>query len=243
MSTRNDFSRPLRDLHDLLFPPVCPVCGGAMGEGAEIVCTRCRLEMPLTGFVGQIDNPMTRRLWGLVPVVHAAALFYYIEGSDFRRLVHDFKYYGRWSLARSMGEWLGSEMEHSGMYASIERIIPVPLHFLRRLRRGYNQAEYLADGIGSVLGVPVDRHVLYRRSCNPSQTRRTKEERWENVRGRFAVRHSEWLAGRHILLVDDVFTTGATLCACAEAILAAAPDCRISMATLAVSKHEIADYF
>ena len=119
----------------------------------------------------------------------------------------------------------------------------MPLHLLRRLKRGYNQSEYLAEGIGRILERPVDPKAVVRHRYNDSQTRQSKHDRWDNVKGIFRVRHPERLAGKHLLLVDDVFTTGATICACAEAILAAAPDCRISVATLAVSKHEIAGYF
>lgn len=243
MSTRNNHIRLLGDLRDLLFPPLCPVCGRPMGDGMEIICNTCRWEMPLTGFISQFDNPMTRRLWGLIPIEHASALFYYIDGSDFRKLIHGFKYGGRWNTARSMGEWMGHEMARSGIYETVDVIIPVPLHLLRRLKRGYNQSEYLAEGIARILERPVDRKAVVRHRYNDSQTRQSKHDRWDNVKGIFRVRHPERLAGKHLLLVDDVFTTGATICACAEAILAAAPDCRISVATLAVSKHEIAGYF
>ncbi len=127
-------------------------------------------------------------------------------------------------------------MKSSGLYDDIDLVVPVPLHYRKQLRRGYNQSTYLAEGIARELGVAVDGRALRRSRNNPSQVRRMHSERWEGVGGLFEVRHKERLAGRSILLVDDVFTTGATMTACIEAIRRAAPDCRISAAVLAVSR-------
>ncbi len=239
----NKLRRALGDLHALIFPPVCPVCNATMREGEQVICNRCRVAMPMTGYIGHLDNAMERRLWGLVPFVQASALFFYIEGSPYRRVIHAFKYGSKWRLARDMGEWLGGEMARSRAFESVDVIVPVPLHPLRRMWRGYNQSELLAEGIGRVLGREVDCRSLRRTRYTTSQTRRTKNERWDNVHGRFEVRRGTQFAGRHVLLVDDVFTTGATICACAEAILSVAPDCRISIVTLAVSQREVADLF
>ena len=126
-----------------------------------------------------------------------------------------------------------------GLYDDVEVVVPVPLHLRKRLKRGYNQSEYLAEGIAAELGVGVDRRSVVRRRNNPSQALSRKSDRWANVEGVFGVRHPERLAGRHILLVDDVFTTGATIVSCAETILRSVPGCRISIAALAVSEHEL----
>lgn len=227
------------ELGALLFPPLCPVCGKTMGAGERTVCTRCRTTIPLTRFWEEFDNPMTRRLWGLVPVFHASALFFFVEGGGWRKLIHSFKYHGAWRLARDMGRWYGSYLADSGLYDDVEVVVPVPLHLRKRLKRGYNQSEYLAEGIAAELGVEVDRRSVIRHRNNPSQALSRKSDRWENVEGIFGVRRPERLSGRHILLVDDVFTTGATIASCADAILRSVPDCRISIAALAVSKHEL----
>lgn len=229
----------LSDLRALLFPPVCPVCGKAMDEGARTVCTACRAAIPLTRFWEEFDNPMTQRLWGLVPVVHASALFFFVSSGGWRKLIHGFKYHGAWRVAREMGRWYGSYLADSGLYSDVDVVVPVPLHFRKRLKRGYNQSEYLAEGIAAELGVPVDRRSVLRCRNNPSQALSRKSDRWGNVEGVFGVRRPERLAGRHILLVDDVFTTGATVVACAETILQHAAGSRISIAALAVSKHEL----
>ncbi len=205
----------------LLFPPVCPVCRRTMGEGAVAVCTRCRGEIPLTRFWEEFDNPMTRRLWGLVPVVHASAFFWFMEGSGWRDLIHRFKYRGAWRLARDMGRWYGGCLADGGLYADAEVVVPVPLHWRKRLVRGYNQSEYLAEGIAAELGIDVDRRSVVRLRNNPSQARTRSDARWENVRGLFGVRRPERLAGRHILLVDDVFATGAPIVSCVRCPTAA----------------------
>lgn len=223
----------------LFYPPLCPVCGGELSEGGRTVCTLCRMRAPLTRFWEQADNPMMRRLWGLAPVEQAAAFIWFVEGSGWQRLIHDFKYHGRWRLAREMGAWYGGCLADAGAFAGVDALVPVPLHWMRRLRRGYNQSEYLARGMAGALGKPVWTGYLRRRVNNPSQTRARTADRWANVRDIFAVRHAEQLAGRHILLVDDVFTSGSTIISCAETLLRAAPDCRISVAALAASAHSL----
>lgn len=228
---------PLKDIASLFFPPVCPACGGVMEGGTGMLCTACQWEMPLTGYENQADNPVARRLWGLVPVRNATAFLWFTYGSGFRRVVHTFKYGGRWALARDMGRWFGRALADTDAYAGVDAIVPVPLHLRKVLKRGYNQSEYIARGMSLSMEVPVEVRAVVRRINNPSQTRTTtNHERWENVEEIFAVRRPEKLAGRHILLVDDVMTTGATIGSCAEAIANAVPDCRISIAVLYASK-------
>ena len=208
-----------------------------MPDGAGFLCTACQWEMPLTGYEQMADNPVARRFWGLVPVRSATAFLWFTDGSGFRRVVHSFKYGGRWSLARDMGRWFGRVLADTDPYAGVDLIVPVPLHFRKVLRRGYNQSEYIARGMSRSMEIPVETRAVVRRINNPSQTQTsTHSERWENVEGIFAVRRPERLAGRHILLVDDVMTTGATIGSCAEAIVRAVPDCRISIAVLYASK-------
>ncbi len=228
---------PFKDIASLLFPPVCPACGKVMHEGAGFLCTACQWEMPLTGYENEADNPVARRFWGLVPVRGATAFLWFSDGSGFRRVVHTFKYGGRWSLARDMGRWFGRVLADVDAYAGVDVIVPVPLHFRKTLKRGYNQSEYIARGMSRSMEVPVETRAVARRINNPSQTQTsTHHERWENVEGIFAVRRPERLKGKHILLVDDVMTTGATIGSCAEAIARAIPEARISIAVLYASK-------
>lgn len=228
-------SEMIGDLRSLFYPAVCAVCGGELPDGGRGICTVCRTDVPLTRFWEQADNPVARRFWGELPVVQASAFFYFVEQSGWRRAIHRFKYEGAWRLARDLGRWYGSYLAASPLYRDVETVVPVPLHRLKRIRRGYNQSEYIAAGIAEELGVPVDAKSLVRRVNNPSQTLRTEADRWRNVEGIFAVRRPERLAGRHVLLVDDVLTTGATVISAAGALLDAVPGCRISIAALAVS--------
>lgn len=232
-------TNPLRDIFRLFFPDTCAVCGGGMPEGSDTVCTKCRWEIPLTGFWMQEQNPVSAKFYGNIPVVNACSFFYFVHRNDFRGLVHKIKYSGGWRIAGKMGRWFGDVLRSSELYHGVDLIIPVPLHLRKQLSRGYNQSEYLARGMSASMGVPVNTRSVRRVKYNDSQTKRSKEERWDNVRGIFAVYRPDDLAGKHILLVDDVLTTGATVISCAEAILAAVPDCRLSIATLAVSKNEL----
>ncbi|MBQ4280239.1 MAG: ComF family protein [Rikenellaceae bacterium] len=227
------------DIFRLFFPETCAVCGSPLPEGAHLVCTRCRWEMPLTGYAADRDNPVARKFWGLIPVESASAYLYFIGGSGYRRAIHDFKYRGAWRLCVELGRWQGADLRASGLYADVDVVVPVPLHPRKQLRRGYNQAGYLAEGIASELGLPVDRRSVARTVYNRSQATRSRNERWDNVEGIFSLRRRHGLTGKHVLLVDDVLTTGATIASCAEAILHDAPGSRISIATLAVSAREM----
>ena len=155
-------SDTVRGVGRLLFPVRCPVCGGEMPPGSRVVCTRCRYAVPLTGFCYATYNPLWERLSALVPVEQASAFLYFIPGSGWRELIHRFKYDGAWRLARDMGVWYGHCLADSGLYDTVDRIVPVPLHWRKRLRRGYNQAEYLAEGIARALRAEVDRHSVRR---------------------------------------------------------------------------------
>jgi ComF family protein len=172
---------------------------------------------------------------------------WFIHESNFRGLVHRFKYRGQWRHAFEMGRWFGRILAESDAYAGVDVIVPVPLHLRKTLKRGYNQSSYIAAGMSREMGVSVEERAVVRHINNRSQTERSKSERWENVEGIFAVRRPERLVDRHILLVDDVLTTGATIGSCAEAIFDAvrpleSPDTplgsatRISIATLYASK-------
>lgn len=175
----------LSDVRGLFYPSLCPVCGGELPEGGRTVCTLCRMTAPLTRFWEQADNPMMRRLWGHVPVVGAAAFIWYVEGSGWQRLIHAFKYHGQWRLALEMGTWYGACLADSGAFADADALVPVPLHWIRRLGRGYNQSEYLAAGLARALDKPVWTGILRRRRNNPSQTGARTPDRWSNVQDLF----------------------------------------------------------
>ncbi len=233
------FSSLWADVRSLFLPRICPVCGGELPPTREVVCSLCEATAPLTNLWLQPSNPMMERFWGLLPVQHASALFWYVEGSPWREAVHRFKYSGRWLTAYRFGRWYGALMRESGLYADVDVVVPVPLHWGRRMWRGYNQSEYIARGIARELGVEVDTRSVKRHRYNRSQTRQHPIQRWDNVEGIFRVRCTDALRGKHLLLVDDVFTTGATIISLGETILQALPDCRLSVAVLATTRRSL----
>ncbi|MDO4757912.1 MAG: phosphoribosyltransferase family protein [Rikenellaceae bacterium] len=229
-------SSGIADLLALFFPERCLVCGAPLARGERAICTLCRVTAPLTNYEIEAMNPVLEKLEGLVPVERASAMLFFQQGSGWQRLIHDFKYYDRWRAASEVGRWYGTRLKQSGLYEDIDVVVPLPLHPFKLLRRGYNQATYLAEGIARELGVEVLHRAVRRTRNTKSQARKPRREREANVAGAFAVRHAEQLRGRHILVVDDVLTTGSTLTALVEAIVAEVPDCRISVAVLAVPR-------
>ncbi len=232
-------NRALGALKSLLWPNVCAMCGNALEEYENFICVDCMIMMPRTSFHTNINNPMAERLRSLSPsVAHAASLFYFHDKSHWRNFIHRIKYGDGWRDALTIGRIYGAELRDQAHFSDLDLIIPVPLHPIRRMSRGYNQSEYIAKGVGKAMGVKVLSHALRRVRNNSSQTKHSVEQRWSNVDSLFAMRKGCVECGAHILLVDDVFTTGATISACIEAILKVAPDVKISVVTLAASaKH------
>lgn len=229
----------LNDIFSLFVPDICPLCGKPKQSGEGAVCIGCQWDMPLTGYQMLADNPLAEKLWGLADVENACALMFFEHDGGMRNAVHGFKYGGRWSVARDLGVWMGRLLASSPLYNGVDMVVPVPLHPLRLLSRGYNQSRFLAQGVASAMEAELCTSLLRRVKHNDSQTTIAGARRWENVEGIFVVRHPERLSGRHVLIVDDVFTTGATVCSCAEAIRRASADCRISIAALTVSRRRI----
>ena len=213
------------------------ICGEHVTEEVHGICTMCRFNVPLTYFWRDKENPVYDKLSALVPIAEASAFIYYTDNSPWRSMIHSFKYRNAWRTALDMGRWYGAELKASGLYDDIDVVIPVPLHPFKLLKRGYNQSTYLAEGIAKSLGTKVDTRAARRIRNNPSQARRGARDRWENVDELFRIARPKRLQGKHILVVDDVLTSGATLTTFLKEIVRAVPDCRISIATLAVTKH------
>lgn len=232
-------SELFNNLADLFAPRSCAGCGKPIPRGVKFLCPQCAWEMPATGYCRAHDNPVFRKLSGMFGFEQAGSLFFYSPHSRYSSIIHHMKYHGRWKYSLRLGNMLGNELVEGGMYESVDIIIPIPLHVRRKLKRGYNQTEYIAHGIAERLNKQVETGCVKRRRHNPSQTKNRRAERWENVENIFEVRNTESLEKKHILLVDDVLTTGATLISCAETIHKAVPSCRISVATVAVSSYEL----
>lgn len=219
----------------LFFPRCCIVCGRPLMRGEEELCTMCNMRLPRTNYHLQADNPVERLFWGKLPLVRATSYFFYRKGSDYRFILHQLKYGGRKEIGCIMGRCMAAELQTTGFFKDIDLIIPIPLHRKRQLARGYNQSEWIAQGIAAVTGIPTDSEVVVRRKYSETQTRKSVFERWENVDGIFELSASENLRGKHILLVDDVLTTGSTIASCGS-VLTEIEGIRISVLTLAVAE-------
>lgn len=211
----------------------CMICGGYVDSATHQVCTRCRIAMPVTRYYLEEENSVKERFSTFVPIEQASALYFYDVDPLWRKVIYRCKYQGQWRLAYIMGRWYGEVLRDSGLYNDIDVIIPIPLHPFKVLKRGYNQSTYIAEGIAREMNVKVDRRSVQRVKNNPSQTTKSGTLRWKNVERIFRVCAPERLRGKHILIVDDVLTTGATISSCIAAIVATVPDCKISVVALA----------
>lgn len=203
-------------IFDLLAPRHCVMCGGRLAIGEQIICTRCNLHLPRTGFGrSAYDNEMARMFWGRMAVERCAALFYYRAGAEASRIIYELKYRRRAEIGLQMGALTARELMGGGFFEGIDLIVPVPLARVRVRERGYNQSSLIAQGIGRVTGIGVADDVVERTNFTESQTQKHRWQRMENVEGAFTLRRPEALTGRHVLLVDDVVTTGSTICSLA----------------------------
>ncbi len=221
-------------LLNLLFPRSCVVCGGCLVKGEEVVCTMCNSRMPRTNYHLQPNNEIEQRFWGKAEIEKATSYFFYNKGSDYRHILFKLKYNGYKELGEVMGRYMANELLASDFFKGVDVVIPVPLHSKRKKVRGYNQSEWIALGISLATGIPMDLNTLVRSVSNNTQTRKSVFDRWENVKDVFQVTSPEKIQGKHILLVDDVLTTGATLVSCATKLLESS-DVKISIITLAVA--------
>ena len=225
----------LRSFVSLLFPRCCIVCGRPLAKGEECLCTMCNINLPRTGYHLKEDNPVEKLFWGKIPLERATSFFFYRKGSDFRQILHQLKYGGQKNIGTIMGRYMAAELQESGFFEDIDVIVPVPLHKKKQRLRGYNQSEWIARGIATVTGIPIDTESVVRHKNTETQTSKSSLERWENVSGIFELYHAEPLTGKHILIVDDVLTTGATTVECASC-LTKIEGVRISVLTLAIAE-------
>lgn len=209
----------LDDCLSLLFPRLCYGCGNHLMRNEYLICTECFVVIPRTDYHNIPDNPVAQLLWGRCIIEKAAAFSLYNKGSRMRRLIHNLKYKGVKEVGTELGIIYGNSLKSSGFTDDIDFIIPVPLHPSKMRKRGFNQSEIISDGISSVTLIPVDKTSLIRSSKSDTQTKRSRYERWINVEGIFTVSDYEALKGKHVLLIDDVITTGSTIESCANELI------------------------
>jgi ComF family protein len=219
----------------LLYPELCVACNAALPSSAgQCFCFKCRNEIHLTDFHLHQENEMTERLWGRLYIDAAAALYYFTKKSPVQWALHHLKYSNQPEIGLRLGRLLGRDLAQSPWFEGIDYIVPVPLHPRKERKRGYNQSMAFAKGLAESMQKPVIGNVLIRCRDSESQTHKHRSERFENVGEVFKLHRPELIAGKSILLVDDVLTTGATLEVCGSLLLSA-PSTRISVATIAVA--------
>ncbi len=202
------------DFIDMLFPRTCLTCRSLLEKNEELICTHCRYELPQTNFHLQADNDLARKFWGRVPLKYAFAYLRFVKTGKVQMLLHHLKYYGKEEIGEMLGRWYGNELKKSELAQEFDLVLPVPLHPSKLKKRGYNQCDSIAKGLAEGLGIAWDSQLLVRNKATMSQTRKDRIERWENVEDIFSVLQLEKVRDKHILLIDDVITTGATLEAC-----------------------------
>jgi ComF family protein len=219
----NWLSQPLQWLQDalgLFFPRYCVGCGISLPDPHAPICVRCIADMPATDFERWAANPVEKLFWGRLPLAAACSGFYFSRGSSVQSMIHHLKYLDSPELGVFLGRMLGDRIRDSGRFGNTDALIPLPLYPEKQRLRGYNQAERIAAGMAEMLGVPVLENAVVRIRQSASQTRKNRTERWQQMSGSFLVHPERLDAYRHLLLVDDVVTTGATLEACGAAIRA-----------------------
>ena len=221
---------------DVLFPRVCTVCHTTLVEGEDIMCLKCMLGLPRVGFTDHHENELTRRLTSLrAPIDRATSYYYHIPDTDYVSLIHDAKYNRRPIVGRRLAQTHARELIPIGFFDGIDMILPIPLHFTKEWRRGYNQSHEIALGLSDVTGIPVGDNLIATRP-HSTQTRKRATERRLNSIGTFRAIHADELSGRHVLVVDDVITTGSTILSGLEAIHTASPHTHLSAYSLALAK-------
>ncbi len=200
----------------------------------KLICTECYVLIPRTNYHLEDDNPVARLFWGRCRVEKAAAFSFYNRDSRIRRLIHNLKYKGIQEIGVELGKIYGHVLMNSGFIRDIDLVIPVPLHPSKERTRGFNQSLLISRGISEVTGLPVDAGTLRRISSTSTQTKKSRYDRWKNVEGTFIIEDNFSVKGKHILLVDDVITTGSTMESCVNELLKS-EGVRVSVAALAVS--------
>jgi len=216
----------------LLYPRLCEACGASLHRHEQVLCLDCLYHLPHTGYWDEAGNNIEKMFWGKIRLEHVCALFFFNKGSRYRHLLHKLKYKGRVNIGIELGRRLGRELRSAALYQTVDTVIPVPLHPKKQRQRGYNQSEQIAIGIAEATGWKLDTQTVVRRQFTATQTRKARLERWQNVAEVFAVRHPGAVQDKHVLLVDDVITTGATIEACAQHLIKV-DGCRVSVAALA----------
>lgn len=226
----------LGNLGNLLYPETCTACGRHLQHHEQLICLFCEQNLPQTNYHLETDNPIAKHFWGRIQLEQVAAYYFFSKGSRVQKLIHQLKYQGNRDIGIKIGQLYGKVLVQTLHFQTIDLIIPIPLHPKKQQKRGYNQSDLFAEGLSETMGINWSPEAIKRSVFSDTQTRKTRYNRWKNVDSIFAIQHTEQLHSKHILLVDDVITTGATIEACATEILAL-PNTKVSAVTIACAQH------
>ena len=222
----------LTHLINLFYPRVCAACGNLLMSKEETVCLSCRYLLPKTLYEKNADNPLAQMFYGQIDFHAVTAEFFFSKTGKVQHLLHQLKYEGNKDAGFFLGQQLGESIKETELFRDINYLVPIPLHPKKEHIRGYNQSHVIAQGVENMTEIPIIKDCLYRKVFTSTQTKKSREERWDNVKDIFDIKNGERLKGQHVLLIDDVLTTGATLMA-AGTTLSQIPDIKISVATAA----------
>jgi ComF family protein len=222
----------VKEFLQYFFPNNCPGCHQPFLTGESMICFACRASLPKTGYHHLKDNPVAKTFWGKVNVYAATAVFYFDKGETLQKLLHQLKYKGNKEVGIAMGKWMAEELQESEDFKNVECVIPVPLHKNKLRMRGYNQSEMIAQGIAEKWNIALQKDLLIRKKNTETQTRKNRFDRFKNVDNVFDIENKQAYENKHILLVDDVITTGSTIAACVEKFETIRA-CKISVAAVA----------
>ncbi|MBC7426417.1 MAG: ComF family protein [Bacteroidia bacterium] len=204
---------------DMFYPNVCAGCGNNMITGEIVICLHCHINLPRTGFHSNQYNPVKNLFRGRLPIANASSFLYFRKSGLTQTLIHQLKYKGKKEIGEHLGNIFGTELKEENYFDEVDIILPIPLHKTKLMQRGYNQSDYVAAGLGISLEKCVYPEMISRKVITSTQTKKKRYERWENVEDIFVVNEPDEIYGKHVLIVDDIITTGATLESCAKIIL------------------------
>ncbi len=229
---KRSWFRYFDDFLSLFYPRLCLACGKGLPAQEEIICVSCQYHLPKTQFHLEKENPFTDRFWGRVELESGSAMYRFVKGGRIQNLIHKLKYEGKREVGKRLGKMYGLQLKEVAHFQNVDFIVPVPLHPRKLHKRGFNQSDYFAMGLSESMGVPWLASGLKRVAFTGTQTKKSRLERLANVEDAFVVGQPKLLEGKHVLIVDDVLTTGATLEACAIKMLTL-PNTKVSLATIA----------
>jgi ComF family protein len=222
----------LKYLINLLFPKLCLGCSALLLTNEKIICTECNHNLPFTNHHILEHNDTTKKFYGIIPIEFSASMLYFHQKGIVQNLIHNLKYKNRQEIGVLLGRWYSKDLQCVSALKNITEIIPVPLHEKRLKERGYNQITTFCETLSEELKIPYNPSILYRTKYSKTQTKKDKEHRKELTSALFDVQYNETEHNKHFLLVDDVMTSGATLEACAKALLKI-PNSKVSIITIA----------